>query len=204
MKEETDKPLSERLREFLEFDEGKEQWRSVVGYVGYYEVSNYGRVRSLRFKNNTTNKIREKPYIMKGNIDRKGYHKVMIGRKNKSVHTLVLESFVALRPSANHECNHINAIRHDNRPENLEWVTHKENCRHTSKLGNNKHQDDRKPRKFTPEQVKIIREIRALGIGPDKLAALTGTSPGYIYAIVTGKNWNRIPIVKLEQALEGT
>lgn len=45
------------------------------------------------------------------------------------VHRLVCAAFHGAPPTSNHEPDHINGDRSDNRPSNLEWVTHKENIR---------------------------------------------------------------------------
>jgi len=49
------------------------------------------------------------------------------------VHHLVLEAFIGPRPSG-YECNHKNNIKSDNRPKNLEWVTHAENMAHAARM----------------------------------------------------------------------
>lgn len=69
---------------------------------------------------------------MKPNLDKKGYCRVHVssGRKNQkslSVHRLVYETFVGKIPEGM-EIDHINAVRDDNRLENLRVVTHKENA----------------------------------------------------------------------------
>lgn len=100
-----------------------EKWKPVVGYDDY-EVSDQGRVRSLNYK--CTRKVK----ALKPAISSKGY--LFVGlykngkKKNFYVHRLVVEAFRGLIPKGK-VVNHLNEIKTDNRLENLEVVTAKEN-----------------------------------------------------------------------------
>ena len=104
-----------------------EEWRDIKGYEGLYQVSNLGRVKSL--KNNI---------ILKAESDRngKGYLCVNLGRNNhKKIHRLVAEAFIE-NPLNKKEVNHIDGNTKNNAVTNLEWLTHQENCLHyTYQLG---------------------------------------------------------------------
>lgn len=99
-----------------------EMWKPVVGYENYYEVSDIGRIKSLR------SNIILKPYA-NGN----GYLKIRLFKHRipvqKLMHRLVLIAFEG-KDEKRIECNHKNKIRDDNRLENLEWNTPTENSRH--------------------------------------------------------------------------
>lgn len=112
-----------------------EIWRPIAGYEGYYEVSNHGRVRSL-FRvvqhGNRTITISEK--ILKSSF-RDGYEFVGVSKLGKTttidVHRLVASAFVDNPdPSLFTEVNHKDRNKRNNRPENLEWVTHVQNVEH--------------------------------------------------------------------------
>jgi NUMOD4 motif/HNH endonuclease/NUMOD1 domain len=113
---------------------GEELWRDIEGFETYYQVSNFGRVRSL---NREIVKKRGGIIELKGrfmNIKlKKGYSIVRLSkngkRQNVFMHRLVAQAFIS-NPNNKPIVNHINNIKHDNRVENLEWATHKENTQH--------------------------------------------------------------------------
>lgn len=108
-----------------------ENWKPVVGYDGLYEVSDWGRVRSL----DCYKPFRCGRRFYKGKLItqyknvRNGYKQVHlcdITKKLHNVHRLVAEAF--LPNPDNLPCvNHKNEDRTDNRVENLEWCTQKYN-----------------------------------------------------------------------------
>lgn len=99
----------------------QEEWRPVVGCESLYEVSSFGRVRSLKF-----GKIR----ILKPGKVKKGYLFARLtknGRvKNFYIHRLVWEAFNGKIPE-NMQVNHINEIKTDNSVWNLNLMSPKEN-----------------------------------------------------------------------------
>lgn len=107
----------------------QEVWRAIPGYEGRYEVSSIGRVLSK-----TTNRF------LKPNVMRHGYACVHLyaggkgTRTVKTIHQLVAQSFIP-NPLNCREVNHKNFLRRDNRAENLEWFTRKENVQHAIAAG---------------------------------------------------------------------
>lgn len=113
-----------------------EEWKDIVGYENYYQVSNMGRIKSLERK--TTFKT-EKLRIMKGFIDKWGYHQVILRKDDKyihfKIHRLVALHFIP-NPNNKETVNHKKGNKLDNRSSELEWNTHSEQHKHAfEKLG---------------------------------------------------------------------
>jgi len=100
-----------------------EIWRPIPNYEGYYEASNLGRIRSIyRYKR-----------VLKPMISNTGYERVDLfknrHRRQYSVHRLVAITFVD-NPDNKPFVNHRDENKINNCADNLEWVTHVENCRY--------------------------------------------------------------------------
>ena len=102
-----------------------EIWKPVKNYESLYEVSNYGRVRSLPRK-----PYRKKVIIMSPGIAGEGYLSINLYKKGQAkkqyVHRLVAEAFIE-NPHNYPEINHKDEIRTNNAVDNLEWCTSKYN-----------------------------------------------------------------------------
>lgn len=112
----------------------KETWKDVIGYVGLYQVSNLGRIRSLGRECNSKNgsRQRKRERILTQEVTIHGYCRVRLfdaegNAKHFAVHRLVMNAFVGI---LDEDINHINEIKTDNRLINLEYCTHKYNCNH--------------------------------------------------------------------------
>ena len=111
-----------------------EEWKPVVGFEGYYEVSDMGRVRSLdrvvSGKDGCTLSI--KGQMMRPRPNTTGYPFVRLRMRGKrggyTVHRLVAKAFIP-NPDNLAEINHKNEDKTDNRVANLEWCDHSYNMR---------------------------------------------------------------------------
>ena len=113
----------------------QEIWKDIPGYEGKYQISNLGNVMSLHFKRSLTNKKLLKPMP----DGRYGYLKVMLrdngNYKMKTIHRLVAEAFIP-NPEGKPNVNHIDSNPKNNRADNLEWCTQKENIEYGYRYGN--------------------------------------------------------------------
>jgi hypothetical protein len=113
-----------------------------------YHISNMGRVKSYYYKGGLENQFfgdigklltasNNNGYLQ---VNLKPSDEVIYGfrPKSKYVQVLVAEAFIP-NPDGKPEVNHKNGIRGDNRAENLEWMTHKENIQHSYEVLGRKH-----------------------------------------------------------------
>ena len=106
-----------------------ERWLPVVGYEGFYEVSDQGRIWSVP-RLDPTGRRQGGRFLKPKSSGSTGYLKVTLMRNGVSdqrlIHRLVLEAFVGACPDDS-ETRHLNATRTDNRLVNLAWGTSSEN-----------------------------------------------------------------------------
>lgn len=99
----------------------EEIWKDIAGWEGLYQVSTCGRVKSLKYG---------KERILKQSKNSSGYLTVSLYIEGKTfskvVHRLVAIAFIP-NPENKIEVNHIDEDKKNNRLENLNWMTSKEN-----------------------------------------------------------------------------
>ena len=166
----------------------EENWRPILG--GTYSVSSAGAVR------------RDKPYrgrvgALKPNISPYGYAKVSVSvngkSKQRSVHSLVLEAFVGPRPLGM-VINHKDGNKLNNCPENLEYVTDKQNHEHAAALGLAAYGERIFAAKITTAIAGKIKRMIIDGLPSIKIARKLGVSVYIVYKIKYGQDWKRAPV----------
>ncbi len=132
---------------------------------GRYAVDSRGNIYS-----NASGSLRRlKPAV------RAGYEVVFLcfGKQEKRrvpVHRIVAHAFLAPDPGRTH-VNHKSGVKTDNRAENLEWVTPKENFDHAVATGL-----FMPPRKFTDAQRRMAVQMRSAGKKLREIAVAIGCS----------------------------
>ena len=118
-----------------------EEWKNVIGYEGLYEVSSYGRVRSLnRYVEYSNGRIcLHKGKVLSPAKNRYGYLVVVLScnekRKTITVHRLVAQAFIP-NPDDLLEVNHKDEDKTNNNVTNLEWCTAKYNSNYGNRTKN--------------------------------------------------------------------
>ena len=148
-----------------------------------YAISNYGR-----FKNIATERI------LRPTLSGSGYyiyqpHTSKNIKCNRTVHYLVTRYFIGKRPSG-YEVNHKDGNKKNNKFTNLEYVTRKENLRHSIDMGFKKY-------KLSAKSVKRIRELKKMGLTNNELVEMFGVKKSQISKIVNLKAWNPAIYTKL-------
>ncbi len=110
----------------------KEIWKNIIGYEGLYQVSNYGRIKSLKRTINLKNNYSKRKNILKTFINH-GYIQIGLCKNGKcvtkKVHRIVAEAFIT-NPYNKPCVNHIDGNKENNCVNNLEWCSYKENSIH--------------------------------------------------------------------------
>lgn len=152
--------------------------KEIKGYEGLYSADESGNIWSHRQRKFL------KPWII-GH----GYEMVMLYKdttpKKFLTHRLIALTFVP-NPENLREVNHKDGERRNNRPENLEWVTSKENKAHAWKAGLYTH------RKLTDEDIREIKRLSKTGMYQKEIGLRFGIKQGYVSGIVIGKYWGHI------------
>lgn len=156
----------------------------------HYEVSNLGRVKYVN--------------ILDGSYKGCPYHRVSFasgvhGRNPKCMmtHTLVALAFIGKRPDGL-VINHIDGNKHNNRVQNLEYITQAENHLHARNIIKWKKRtnfpvgEDVGNSKLTENQVKEIRSLHKDGCSNKSLRKLFNISKSQVSKIVNKKSWIHI------------
>jgi hypothetical protein len=190
----------------------KEIWKDIKGFEGLYQVSSFGRVKSLTRKvksgNNALKPIPE--VILKFKINKDGYCVIRPSKDGKHydkfVHRVVAEAFI-LNPENKPHVNHKWGNKKDNRAVALEWNTQSENELHAFRTGlkEGRKGSQHHGAKLNESQVKEIKSLykgRGKGLSQQKIADKFGIGNVQVSRIINDQRWTHIklePKINLKQ-----
>jgi hypothetical protein len=180
-----------------------ELWRDVVGYEGLYQISNYGRLKSLSrvehlvYSDGRQGVRNRKEKILNPSTDKDGYLITGLRRdgvqKTVKLHRIVAIAFIPNFDSLP-EVNHKDGNKHNNTVDNLEWSSHQDNITHAVETELRDGRGERNVNaKLTGEDVAYIRKNytpRHKEFSAVALSNKFGVSATMIHNIMKGRNWN--------------
>ncbi len=172
----------------------KEIWKPVPGFVGIYEVSSFGRVKS--FQHVGCNRgIKYRGIILRPDIRQIGYCQIRLCKNGKHkkfyVHRLVLMAFRG-PPGLREEAAHLDGNARNNHIENLAWVSRRENCSHKIAHGTSTRGIRHGRAKLVDKDVLKIRAMYESGARLVEIAKLYSVTYENIRAIAKRINWKHI------------
>ena len=178
----------------------EEIWKDIKSYEGRYQISNFGRVKSLpriAYRSTSSFKVSEK--ILKSGLDKLGYERIRLGSKahnDKStykVHRLVAIAFVD-NADSKAEVNHRDSIKTNNRADNLEWSSRKENMQHAAKNNLMKRLagEDNPNAKLNKKIVLEMFKLKADGIKNKEIAKTFNVGYSQTSRILSKEAWTHV------------
>lgn len=175
-----------------------EEWRDCIGYEGFYQVSNFGRVRSC---DRVGSHAVYGSMVLRGKVlkpaAKTGYSTVVFSAFNSQftayVHALVAQAFLGERPES-FQINHIDGNKRNNLLSNLEYCTPKQNTRHAFALGlcRTARGEDCAKAILKAFDIPVIRSRLASGHTQKAIASDYGVTPETIRGIKIGRSWSHI------------
>ena len=154
-----------------------EQWKAIAGYEGHYEVSDQGRVKSLKYG---------KDRILKQCKTNKGYLRVCLRKYEQNkvllVHRLVAEAFIP-NPNNLETVNHKDEVKSNNTVGNLEWMSVKDNINYGTR--------NKRAGEALSKQVQMLDkktcELLATFPSTNEAGRVTGIAQQHISSCCNGK-----------------
>lgn len=174
-----------------------ENWKEVIGFEGFYEISNKGNIRSLN-RTETTKagwKRERKGRALSCFTGRDGriYADLIVNsvRKRFQVHHLVLCAFLGPRPEGT-ECCHNDGNAKNNEIDNLRWDTHQNNIKDKEKHGTGNKGSKHGLSKLKESDIPKIRSMISEGIKHGEIGRKFGVSRSLISYISRGDRWAHV------------
>lgn len=166
--------------------------KDITGYEGLYAVTEDGKIWAYpRERSSSFGKW------LKVCVNNAGYPYISLSKDKKhrsyTVHRLIATAYLP-NPSNLPEVNHKNAVKTDNRLENLEWCTHAQNVAHAIELGLRTPACGEKIKihKLNAAKIKEIRHLGKEGVTHRRIAKQFGIANSGVCAILRGRAWKHV------------
>lgn len=178
----------------------EEIWKDVIGYEGFYKISNIGNYKSLdrevTRKDGFIVKIkgRSKLFI---STDKLGYKRAGLSIKNHkvhhSLHRLVAKHFIP-NPNDLEEVNHKDGDKANNYAGNLEWISRSGNIKHSydSNLRQGRKGEKHHNATFKDNTIRELRKDRLLGMTYSQIGLKYNTTKATAFDICKRRSWLHI------------
>jgi len=164
-----------------------EIWKSVIGYEGIYEVSNHGRIASVKNGERFIRKLNKATVYLSVSLKKRPQD---IRQGSANVHKLVADAFLGERPEG-HVIRHIDGNRYNNKADNLQYGTANQNVEDSVNHGTYKGAKNGRA-VLTEAGVLAIKMLLEKGVSQSEIAKKIGVSIASINAIKQGRNWSHI------------
>lgn len=177
-----------------------EEWKPIIGWEKFYEISNIGNVRS-KIRYSPMNSLHPDVLIKRGgnkiNPFKSGCRYLVVNltgggkREKKPIHVAVLEAFVCQRPEGK-VCCHYDGDMYNNNINNLRWDTMENNNKDKKRHGRYYVGQDHFRALLTNKQANRIKEYISVGIPVKELSSFFGVTTHTIYNIKYGKVYSQV------------
>lgn len=155
-----------------------EEWRDVPGFEGTLVASSHGRVARIQGYSTGYG------YTGVSVHQSKGSHPALTAKMkptnrgcyNIAIHRVVAVTFLGNPPEGKYDINHLDGVKSNNKPDNLQWISRGDNVEHARQTG--LHKDPL--RKYTESHYKRARALRKEGMTYDEIAVLLGMTRGAV------------------------
>lgn len=181
---------------FSKMNKEVEIWKDISGYEGLYQVSNHGRVKSIKrivYRKDGKSRVQDER-IVRASKNSNGYFVVSLYKGNERemfrIHRLVAINFVDGWVDG-YVVNHIDTDKSNNNSSNLQWCTSSYNNRHALVTGTKKVEKGSlcKNSKLLPDDVLYIRDRIRNGDKQSDIARDMKVSASTINSIKFNRNW---------------
>lgn len=168
-----------------------EIWENIIGYIGLYMISNFGRIKRLAGYRCKSERL------MECNIRKDKYIIVHLSKNGKQkifyVHQLVLETFIGPRPNGM-VCRHLDGNRTNNKLENLRWGTYDENEQDKARHGTLRKGININTAKLKNKDILEIIELSDNGMSDQEISKKYFISRRNVNDIKNRKTWKHINV----------